>query len=35
MMFGQSAEIVSPDSLREKVRDITEKLLQRNFSISY
>lgn len=35
MMFGQSAEIVSPDSLRERVRKMTEKLLQRNFSVSY
>ncbi|MFD2871386.1 helix-turn-helix transcriptional regulator [Mucilaginibacter ximonensis] len=35
MMFGQSAEIISPDSLRERVREITEKLMQRNFSISY
>lgn len=35
MMFGQSAEIISPDSLRERVRGITEKLMQRNFSISY
>lgn len=35
MMFGESAEIVSPDSLRDRVRELTEKLMQRNFSVSY
>jgi len=35
MMFGESAEIISPDSLRDRVRELVEKLLQRNFSISY
>jgi predicted DNA-binding transcriptional regulator YafY len=34
MMFGESAEIISPDSLRDRVRELVEKLLQRNFSIS-
>ncbi len=31
MMFGEQAEIISPNSLRERVREITEKLMQRNF----
>ncbi len=36
MMYGERAEIISPDSLRDRVRELTEKLLQRNFSsISY
>jgi predicted DNA-binding transcriptional regulator YafY len=35
MMYGEKAEIIKPDSLKERVRDLTEKLLQRNFSVSY
>jgi predicted DNA-binding transcriptional regulator YafY len=35
MMYGEKAEIITPDSLKDRVRDLTEKLLQRNFSISY
>jgi len=35
MMYGESAEIVSPDSLRDRVRELTERLMQRNFSVSY
>jgi predicted DNA-binding transcriptional regulator YafY len=36
MMYGERAEIITPDSLRDRVRELTEKLLQRNFSsISY
>ncbi|MDB5116744.1 MAG: hypothetical protein JWQ79_2236 [Mucilaginibacter sp.] len=36
MMFGEQAEIITPDSLRERVRELTEKLLQRNFnSVTY
>jgi len=36
MMFGEQAEIISPDSLRERVKEITEKLMKRNFnSITY
>ncbi|MFD2147237.1 helix-turn-helix transcriptional regulator [Mucilaginibacter antarcticus] len=35
MMFGESAEIISPDSLKDRVRDLTERLLQRNFSVTY
>lgn len=35
MMFGENAEIVSPDSLRDRVRELSDRLMQRNFSISY
>jgi predicted DNA-binding transcriptional regulator YafY len=35
MMYGEKAEIITPDSLKDRVRDLTEKLLQRNFSVSY
>ncbi|GAA4085404.1 YafY family protein [Mucilaginibacter panaciglaebae] len=35
MMYGENAEIVSPDSLRDRVRELTERLMQRNFSVSY
>lgn len=36
MMYGERAEIITPDSLRDRVRELTEKLLQRNFnSVSY
>jgi predicted DNA-binding transcriptional regulator YafY len=36
MMFGEQAEIITPDSLRERVRELTEKLFQRNFtSVTY
>ncbi len=31
MMFGEQAEIISPDSLKERVREIADKLMQRNF----
>jgi predicted DNA-binding transcriptional regulator YafY len=33
MMYGEKAEIITPDSLKDRVRDLTEKLLQRNFSV--
>lgn len=32
MMFGEQAEIVMPDSLKDRVRELVEKLLQRNFN---
>jgi predicted DNA-binding transcriptional regulator YafY len=35
MMYGENAGIVSPDSLRDRVRELTERLMQRNFSVSY
>jgi predicted DNA-binding transcriptional regulator YafY len=36
MMYGESAEIITPDSLKDRVRELTEKLLQRNFnSVTY
>jgi len=36
MMYGECAEIITPDSLKDRVRELTERLLQRNFSsISY
>jgi predicted DNA-binding transcriptional regulator YafY len=35
MMYGEKAEIITPDSLKDRVRDLAEKLLQKNFSISY
>ncbi|MES2375215.1 MAG: YafY family protein [Bacteroidota bacterium] len=35
MMYGEQAEIITPDSLKDRVRELAEKLLQRNFSISY
>jgi predicted DNA-binding transcriptional regulator YafY len=35
MMYGEKAEIITPDSLKDRVRELAEKLLQRNFSISY
>jgi predicted DNA-binding transcriptional regulator YafY len=31
MMYGGQAEIITPDSLKERVRELTEKLMQRNF----
>jgi len=33
MMFGDHAEILGPDSLRDRVREITEALVQRNLSL--
>jgi predicted DNA-binding transcriptional regulator YafY len=35
MMYGEKAEIITPDSLKDRVRELAEKLLQHNFSISY
>jgi predicted DNA-binding transcriptional regulator YafY len=35
MMYGEKAEIITPDSLKDRVRELTEGLLQRNFSVSY
>jgi len=35
MMYGEKAEIITPDSLKDRVRELAEKLMQRNFSISY
>jgi predicted DNA-binding transcriptional regulator YafY len=32
MMYGEKAEIVTPDSLKDRVRELAEKLLQRNFN---
>jgi predicted DNA-binding transcriptional regulator YafY len=32
MMYGEQAEIITPDSLKDRVRELTERLLQRNFS---
>ncbi|MDB4927077.1 YafY family protein [Mucilaginibacter sp.] len=32
MMFGEQAEIITPDSLKDRVRQLAEKLLQRNFN---
>jgi predicted DNA-binding transcriptional regulator YafY len=31
MMFGEQADIITPDSLRDRVKELTEKLMQRNF----
>lgn len=36
MMFGENAEIITPDSLKDRVKELAEKLLQRNFnSVAY
>jgi predicted DNA-binding transcriptional regulator YafY len=36
MMYGERAEIITPDSLKDRVRELTEKLMQRNFnSVAY
>jgi len=36
MMYGERAEIITPDSLKDRVRELTEKLIQRNFnSVAY
>jgi predicted DNA-binding transcriptional regulator YafY len=35
MMYGEKAEIITPDSLKDRVRELAEKLLQKNFSVSY
>lgn len=32
MMYGEKAEIITPDSLKERVRELAEKLLQKNFN---
>jgi predicted DNA-binding transcriptional regulator YafY len=32
MMYGEKAEIITPDSLKDRVRELAEKLLQRNFN---
>ncbi len=32
MMYGEKAEIITPDSLKDRVRELAEKLLQKNFS---
>ncbi|MGF7077902.1 helix-turn-helix transcriptional regulator [Mucilaginibacter sp. UYCu711] len=34
MMYGEKAEIITPDSLKDRVRVLAEKLLQRNFSLT-
>jgi predicted DNA-binding transcriptional regulator YafY len=33
MMFGDRADILDPDSLRDRVREIIDALIQRNFSL--
>jgi predicted DNA-binding transcriptional regulator YafY len=36
MMYGEKAEIITPDSLKDRVRELAEKLVQRNFnSVAY
>lgn len=36
MMYGECAEIITPDSLKDRVRELTERLMQRNFnSVAY
>lgn len=32
MMFGEHAEIITPDSLRDRVKELAEKLMQKNFN---
>jgi predicted DNA-binding transcriptional regulator YafY len=32
MMYGEKAEIITPDSLKDRVKELAEKLLQRNFN---
>lgn len=34
MMYGENAVIISPDGLRDRVRELAERLMQRNFSVS-
>ena len=33
MMYGDNAEIIEPDKLRDRVKEITEKLIQNNFQL--